>query len=204
VCGAGGNVRAAAAGDDVLGGAAKEQAADQVEPRVEVEVHRQRGEQDDREPERRELDRGDAAGDSECAVKRVSEWVLRVDVGRLNLGSAAALAEAVGEVVAGAPLGVGAGTPALERAQAADEGHALADVHEGGIIAANDPPDADHYELAWSAKAASESSVNTPVRRVGFEPTCPCGQRLLRPSCQPVAAPPQHIIEPTVAGPSSV
>jgi hypothetical protein len=44
-----------------------------------------------------------------------------------------------------------------------------------------------------STSSTSAGDLNCPVsavRRAGFEPACPEGQRLLRAPCQPVAAPP--------------
>ena len=97
-------------------------------------------------------------------MRGVDQRPLRVDVGRLDLGPAPERAQPLGEPVRGPALGVGAGEPALERAQLANQSPCAAAVHGRGIIA---------------------------MRRVGFEPTCPEGQRLLRPPCKPVAPPPR-------------
>ncbi len=80
---AGGGVGARAAGDDVLGRAAKEEPAQQVEAPVEVEVHRDGCEQDDHEADHRPLERHEPAGDRERAVRRVDQRPLGVNVGRL-------------------------------------------------------------------------------------------------------------------------
>ena len=131
-----GGVRARASRDDVLGAAAKEEAAQEVEAAVEVEVHRDRREQDDREAHGRPLDRDEPAGDGERAVQGVDQRPLRVDVGGLDVDAAGPGAQAAREVVCGATLGVGSGSPALERAKAADQLEAFGDLHGRGIIAA--------------------------------------------------------------------
>ena len=86
---AGGGVGAGAGGDDVLRGAAEEQAAQQVEAGVLVEVERGGGDQDHREPDRAGDQRDQAAGDRERDVEGDRQRVLGVDVGRLDLGPAA-------------------------------------------------------------------------------------------------------------------
>ena len=69
-------------------------------------------------------------------MRGVDERRLRVDVGGLDLDAPAAVAQPLGEPVRRPPLGVGAGQPALERAQLADHVHAAGGVHGRGIIAA--------------------------------------------------------------------
>ena len=64
----------------------------------------------------------------------MDEPVTRMDVGGLDLDPAAESPQALGEAVRGAALGVGAGEPALERAQLANDLHAPLRVHERGII----------------------------------------------------------------------
>jgi hypothetical protein len=93
--------------DDVLGGAAEEQPPDEVEAVLEVEVERDGGEQDEAEAERRDLDRGQAAGNPEQAMGGVDVAVLGVNRGRLDLGRAAELAQPLGDRSRGPALGIG-------------------------------------------------------------------------------------------------
>jgi hypothetical protein len=113
-----------------LRGPAKEQAADQIDAVVEVEVHRGRGEQHQAEAECRDLDRDEAADEAEQAVRRMDVPVLRMDGDRLDLGAAAETAKALGDPHRCPPLGVGAGEPVLERAELADDLDAGCDIHE--------------------------------------------------------------------------
>ena len=62
-------------------------------------------------------------------MHRVDERPLRMHVGRLDLGTAAALAQALGKAVRRTPLGVGSGKPALERAELPDHLHPSLHVH---------------------------------------------------------------------------
>ena len=121
-------------GDDVLRAAAEEERAQQVEAVVEVEVHRRGGEEHEREPDDGRGDRDEAAGEADQAVPGVHERRLRMHVGRLDLGSAPERAQALGEPVGGPALGVGAGEPALERAQLPNDLHAPCRIHGRGII----------------------------------------------------------------------
>ena len=91
--------------------------------------------EDETEAQRGNLDRDQAARESEHAVNGVDEGRLRMDVGRLDLNAAPALAQALGEPVRRAPLGVGACEPPLEGAELADDLHAPLRVHAKGSIA---------------------------------------------------------------------
>ena len=122
-------VGALAAGDDVLGGAAEEDSPQEVEAGVHVEVHRGRREQDEREAERRDADRDEAAGEPDRAVEGVDEPELGVDVGGLDFDLATLLTQPLGEPIGSAALGVRSRQPALERAQLADDFHAVGRVH---------------------------------------------------------------------------
>ena len=117
---AGRGVRVRAGRDDVLRCAAEEEEAQEVEAGVEVQVEGGRGEQDEREPDGG-LGHGDeAAGERDRGVRGPDQRRLRVDVGGLDVDAAAERAQAPGEVVRGAPLGIGAGEAVLERAELVD------------------------------------------------------------------------------------
>ena len=85
----GGGVRAIAGGDHVLGDAAKEQGADEVEAGVEVEVGRGRCEQDECEADRGLDRREQAAGDPQQRVDQVDQGVLGVGEEGLDVRAAA-------------------------------------------------------------------------------------------------------------------
>ena len=129
-------IRVAALRKDVLGGATEEEAPEQVDAGVQVEVHRGGREEDQREPDGRRGDREEAAREGQQAVKRLDERHLRMHVDRLDIDAAARRAQASGQMVGGAPLGIRAGQPVLERAELVDRLHALVDRHGFGIIAA--------------------------------------------------------------------
>ena len=104
-----GGVRVRAGRDDVLRGAAEEQAPEQVEAGVEVEVEGGRGEQDEREPDGGLGDGDEAACEGDRGVGCPDQWRLWVDVGGLHLDPTPKGTQAPREVTGGAPLGVGAG-----------------------------------------------------------------------------------------------
>ena len=115
-----GRVGVAAAGDDVLRRPPEEEEAEEVAPRVQVEVERGRCDQDEGESSLRRRDGEDAPGEREDAVEGPDERRLRVDVDGLDLGPPALVAKAGGHGVRCAALGVGAREPALEGAELAD------------------------------------------------------------------------------------
>ena len=130
-----GSVGTASGGDDVLGGATEEQPAEQVDAIVEVQVHRDRGPEHDREADRGLEGGQQAAREPERAVPGVNEPVAGVDVRGLDLGAPPAVAQASREPVRRPPLGVRARRPVLERAQLADHLYSRRGIHERGIIA---------------------------------------------------------------------
>ena len=121
-------------GDDVLGGAAKEETADQIEAGVLVQVEGGRREQDQQEAHRREHQREQRAGDRQDQVGGDHERVLGVYVGGLEAGAAPRPPQTLGEVLRGAALGVGPRPATLVRAELVDQLPAVGGVQGAGII----------------------------------------------------------------------
>ena len=97
-------IRVLAARDDVLRRAAKEEEAQEVAARVEVEVEGRGREEQQGEAGDRYLDREHAGGTGEKGVESPDERRLRMDVDGLDLGAAAGVAQAGGHGVGGAAL----------------------------------------------------------------------------------------------------
>ena len=101
---------AVAPGDDVLGGAAAEQAAEGGEEDARVEEGEEGGDERQRGAERRPRDGQDAADDGERGEDGVGERPGGPDLDGLELGLATEALEPLLQVSGGAPLGIAAGS----------------------------------------------------------------------------------------------